>query len=110
MTVGNAGDRRAGRAVAQAYVQFPEGIAWDTPVVQLRDFEKTGELQPGERETVTVRFTRKDVSVWDTTTQDWVVPSPEGRYRFWVGGASDMLEVACYSDTLTCEEGLDSPV
>ena len=110
MTVTNAGAERAGRAVAQAYVQFPGGIAWDTPVVQLRDFEKTEELPPGGAEVVTLRFTRKDVSVWDVRAQNWVVPSLEGRYKFWVGGASDALEVACYSDTLTCEEGLESPV
>lgn len=87
---------------------------WDTPVMQLmqlRDFEKTGEeIPPGEGREVTLRFTRKDVSVWDVETQDWVVPSLEGRYRFWIGEASDRLWVACYSDTLRCEEGLDGPV
>lgn len=110
VTVTNSGTERAGKAVAQAYVQFPEDIPWDTPVVQLRDFEKTKELQPGDEQVLTLQFTRKDVSVWDVESQNWVVPSVEGRFKFWVGSASDSLEVACYSDTLKCEEGLESPV
>ena len=108
--VTNAGRERSGKAVAQAYVQFPEGGEWDTPVVQLRDFEKTEELVSGQSQTVSLQFTRKDVSVWDTVAQNWRVPDVEGRYRFWIGEASDKLALACYSDTLTCDDGLEPPV
>ncbi|KAH9904715.1 glycoside hydrolase family 3 protein [Xylariomycetidae sp. FL2044] len=104
VTVTNAGDTWAGKASAQLYLQFPTGIAYDAPTIQLRDFAKTGPLAPGESETVELRLTRKDLSVWDVTEQNWVVPSLEGRYSFWVGGASDDLGVVCYSDTLECEE------
>jgi hypothetical protein len=110
LTITNTGNTYPGKAVAQAYVQFPEGIEWDTPVIQLRDFEKTGTLAPGASEVVTLRLTRKDVSVWDVERQNWVVPDPEGRYRVWVGEGSDKLGVVCYSDTGICETGVKGPV
>lgn len=110
LAVTNAGSKYSGKAVVQAYVQFPEGISWDTPVIQLRDFEKTTELAPGGAEGVRLVLTRKDLSVWDVVGQNWVVPSPGGRYRVWVGEGSDRLFTVCYSDTLTCEAGVESPV
>ncbi|KAK3299320.1 glycoside hydrolase family 3 protein [Chaetomium fimeti] len=114
LTVTNAGERFAGKASVQAYLQFPEGGVYETPAVQLRDFEKTRELGPGESERVTVRLTRKDVSVWDVELQNWVVPGAEevggGRYTVWIGEASDKLFLACYTDTGECEDGLEPPV
>lgn len=103
----------AGKAVAQAYVQFPEASAnggFDTPVIQLRDFAKSATLAPGDSATLRLQLTRKDVSVWDTAAQNWVIPSPGGRYRVWVGQASDDLSVVCYTDTLACEDGAQGPV
>jgi hypothetical protein len=110
LTVTNTGGNYSGKAVVQAYVQFPEGIAWDTPVIQLRDFEKTASLAPGGSEGVTLRLTRKDVSVWDVVSQNWVVPDPQGRYRVWIGEGSDRLFTVCYSDSLQCDEGVTGPV
>lgn len=111
LTVTNNGTRFAGKAVVQAYVQFPSSSGWDTPVVQLRDFAKTGALAPGGgSEAVALALTRKDLSVWDVVSQNWVVPDPGGRYRVWLGEASDRLFTVCYSDTLTCEEGVEGPV
>ncbi|AEO56238.1 glycoside hydrolase family 3 protein [Thermothelomyces thermophilus ATCC 42464] len=106
------------RASVQAYVQYPPGIPYDTPPVQLRDFEKTPPLAPGESQTVTLRLTRKDVSVWDVELQNWVVPGATlggggkgpGRYTIWIGEASDQLFLACYTDTGKCEQGLEPPV
>jgi hypothetical protein len=109
LDVANTGGR-PGKAVAQLYVQFPAGIAFDTPVIQLRDFAKTGTLEPGETERVELRLTRKDVSVWDVVSQNWVVPDVGGDYGVWVGEASDRLNVRCGSATGVCEEGVQSPV
>lgn len=100
----------SGKAVAQAYVQFPGDSGYDTPVVQLRDFEKTDALAVGESQTLTLTFTRKDVSVWDVVEQNWVVPVVDGGYKFWIGSASDALYLACSADTLTCEGGQTPPV
>ncbi|TPX07137.1 uncharacterized protein E0L32_010938 [Thyridium curvatum] len=110
-TVTNAGDKHAGKAVVQAYVQFPEGTGYDTPVVQLRDFAKTAALKAGGGSAeVKLQLTRKDLSVWDVVSQNWVVPDLQGRYKIWIGESSDALFTACYTDTLKCESGLASPV
>jgi len=112
LTVRNTGSKFKGKAVAQAYVQYPSGIAYDTPVVQLRDFEKTRELAPGEEQEVVLQLTRKDLSVWDVVRQNWVVPGAEEEKRFtvWIGEASDKLGLACYTDTLKCEVDVKPPV
>ncbi|KAF2751699.1 glycoside hydrolase family 3 protein [Sporormia fimetaria CBS 119925] len=108
--VTNTGSR-PGKAVAQLYVQFPEGIEWDTPVLQLRDFAKTRELQPGESQVVELRLTRKDLSVWDTVRQNWVVPAGgEGEFGVWIGESSDLLRVRCGTGSGACEEGVVAPV
>lgn len=70
VTVTNTG-QRPGRAVTQLYVELPDSLGLDTPSRQLRQFEKTKVLKPGESETVTLDVTRKDVSVWDVVVQDW---------------------------------------
>jgi hypothetical protein len=110
VTVTNTGDEYAGKASVQLYLSYPDGIPYDTPIIQLRDFEKTAELAPGESETVELTLTRKDVSVWDVEIQDWVVPEVDGAYKVWVGAASDDLGVVCRTDELSCEDGVDSPV
>lgn len=110
VTVTNTGDDYAGKASVQAYLQFPEDSIYETPVIQLRDFEKTEELAPGESATVELTLTRKDVSVWDVELQDWVVPVVDGAYRVWIGAASDDLGVVCRVDGLECEDGVDGPV
>ncbi|KAF5027061.1 hypothetical protein F66182_830 [Fusarium sp. NRRL 66182] len=108
--VTNTGTKYSGKASVQAYIQFPDNNGWDTPVMQLRDFEKTAELAPGESETVRVTMTRKDLSVWDAEAQDWLIPEPDGEYRIWLGGASDALDAVCFSHDLSCEHGVDGPV
>lgn len=110
VTVQNTGDEFAGKASVQAYLQFPDNIGYDTPIIQLRDFEKTEELAPGETTTVTLTLTRKDVSVWDVVAQDWKVPAVDGGYRVWIGDASDSLSIVCHADTLKCETGVTGPV
>lgn len=108
--VTNTGTEHAGKASVQAYVQFPSGTDYDTPVIQLRDFEKTAELAPGDSETVELVLTRKDLSVWDVVTQDWLVPDVGGAYKIWIGAASDDLSVVCNVDGLECESGVTGPV
>ncbi|RWA03474.1 hypothetical protein EKO27_g11631, partial [Xylaria grammica] len=83
---------------------------FDTPVIQLRDFAKSDTLAPGESATLQLQLTRKDISVWDTTAQNWIVPNPTGRYGVWIGQASDDLSVVCYTDSLDCEGGAQGPV
>jgi hypothetical protein len=109
VSVTNTGSR-AGKAVAQLYIQFPSEVTVDTPVIQLRDFEKTRELEAGASQALTLRVTRKDLSVWDVVSQNWVVPAVEGDYGVWVGGASDDLHVRCGTASGSCEGDQESPV
>ncbi|KAF2021863.1 glycoside hydrolase family 3 protein [Aaosphaeria arxii CBS 175.79] len=110
VTVTNTGSRD-GRAVAQLYVQFPtQGVAFDTPIIQLRDFEKTKTLAGGESEVLKLKVTRKDLSVWDVVSQNWIVPNVSGDYGLWVGGSSDTLTLRCGTASGNCEDGVDSPV
>ncbi|KAJ4286123.1 hypothetical protein N0V90_013472 [Kalmusia sp. IMI 367209] len=109
VTVTNTG-KTAGKAVAQLYVQYPSGISFDTPIIQLRDFEKTKELAAGESQTVQLRVTRKDLSVWDVVSQNWIVPDVAGDYGIWIGDSSDTLKLRCGTKATTCTGGQASPV
>ncbi|EGX89658.1 beta-glucosidase 2 precursor [Cordyceps militaris CM01] len=108
--VTNVGATRSGKASVQAYLQFPEDAGYETPVIQLRDFEKTETLAPNGNATVELRLTRKDLSVWDTVIQDWVVPKVDGAYKVWLGEASDTLGTVCHVESMTCESGVKGPV
>ncbi|CEN61935.1 Putative Beta-1,4-glucosidase [Aspergillus calidoustus] len=94
VTVTNTG-HRPGRAVAQLYVQLPESLGLETPPRQLRQFEKTRILEPGESETVTLEVTRKDVSVWDVVVQDWKAPVRGEGVRIYVGESVLDERVVC---------------
>ena len=107
--VTNVGPRGySGRSVVQAYVQYPDDADLETPVIQLRDFAKTGTLAPGETETVELELTRRDLSVWDVVAQDWRM-FPGRPYQIWIGEASDSLGLVCRTDNMECEER-ESPV
>lgn len=103
VTVTNSGQKHSGRASVQAYLQFPKDAGYETPTIQLRDFEKTKVLAPGESTTIELQLTRKDLSVWDVEIQDWVVPVVDGAYSVWIGNASDDLIVRCDALGLKCE-------
>lgn len=63
--VKNTGTKKA-KEVVQLYLEFPPNTGYDTPIRQLRGFEKV-ELAAGEEKTVTLELTRKDLSVWDVS-------------------------------------------
>lgn len=103
--------RVAGKDVAMVFAQYPSDNPWDTPVIQLRAFEKTDTLAPGESEVVTLDITRKDLSIWDVVSQNWVIPmSSNAPFLFWIGGSSANLTLACDSLTSTCTDGRVPPV
>ena len=58
----------AGDEVAQLYI----GLGADEPPRVLRGFERLYNIAPGATATFTAELTRKDVSVWDTASQNWV--------------------------------------
>jgi beta-glucosidase len=101
----------AGKDVVMVFVQYPSDNPWDTPVIQLRAFEKTDTLAAGESEVVTLQITRKDLSTWDVITQNWIIPvSSSAPFLFWIGDSSANLTLACESLSGKCSDGRASPV
>lgn len=78
-TVANTGSV-SGAEVAQLYVGIPNG-----PVRQLRGFEKSV-LDAGASTTVSFSLTRRDLSTWDVTAQEWLLQ--EGSYNIYAGSSS----------------------
>ncbi|KAM0351161.1 hypothetical protein ACHAPU_002945 [Fusarium lateritium] len=84
-TVSNVGNR-SGEEVAQVYVAIP-----NSPPKQLRGFEKVKLEKEGSAE-IPFELTKRDLSVWDVVTQQWVLQS--GNYTVFVGGSSRDLPLA----------------
>ncbi|KAI0164574.1 glycoside hydrolase family 3 protein [Xylariaceae sp. FL1272] len=82
VTVANTG-AVAGAEVAQLYVGFPASA--NAPPKQLRGFEKAV-LDAGAETNVAFTVLRRDISIWDSTKQSWVVPA--GDFTFQVGSSS----------------------
>jgi beta-glucosidase len=86
--VTNKSDRK-GSTVPQLYISFPQDTTpQGTPVKVLRGFSK---VSVKARETKTVRFElmRRDLSYWDTTTKQWVIP--KGVFTLMAGFSSKDL-------------------
>lgn len=76
----------------QLYLSLPKGTAQEaSPINVLRGFEKVY-LQPGESRNVTFQLTRRDISHWDVTGQQWMIPS--GLMQAHVGFSSRDFRVA----------------
>ncbi|KAB8068393.1 putative beta-glucosidase E [Aspergillus leporis] len=107
--VANTGTR-AGQTVIQAYVSFPADVVEDGDLIEvpedgseekmtfarqkeaiefpdrvLRNFTKIA-LGPGEKKTVELTFSRKDLSYWSSREQNWVMPN--GDFQIWIGQSS----------------------
>lgn len=93
------------------FAQYPSDNPWDTPIIQLRAFEKTATLAPSESETLTLEISRKDISIWDVVRQNWVIPvSATEPFLFWIGNSSAGLTLACESLSGSCGDGRSPPV
>ncbi len=84
----NTGDR-AGAEVAQVYVgELPTEVP--TPPRQLAGFARV-ELDPGQRQRVTIEVDRQSLSYWDEAANAWV--TPRGRVPVYVGSSSRDLRL-----------------
>lgn len=83
-TIKNTG-KVAGEEVVQLYISL--GGPNDAPVV-LRNFEKVS-INPGQSVTVSMDVTRRDLSNWDTKSQNWVITP--FRKSLFVGSSSRKL-------------------
>ncbi|KAI0839521.1 glycoside hydrolase family 3 protein [Hypoxylon sp. FL0890] len=83
--VTNTGNR-TGSTVPQLYVSFPQDTTPEgTPVKVLRGFNKVS-LDAGETSIVQFELARRDLSYWDISTKQWVIP--EGEFTFMAGFSS----------------------
>ncbi|MFC4102557.1 beta-glucosidase [Paenibacillus xanthanilyticus] len=81
--VNNDGERD-GKAVPQLYVAFPSETG--EPPAQLKNYAKVS-VASGQTVTVDLILNARAFSVWDTSTDQWVVPA--GAFRILVGESSE---------------------
>ena len=82
-TVTNTG-MQAGAAVAQLYVATPFSVPGVTlPAKRLEGFQKTGLLQPGQSQAVSLTVKVPDLAFWNQQAAKWVVY--DGPYQFQLG-------------------------
>lgn len=62
----------SGAAVPQLYLSYPEEA--NAPVRSPRGFEKVA-LSASTSGTLNFSLTRRDLSYWDTTAQQWTLPA-----------------------------------
>lgn len=79
-----------GAHVTQLYLELPSTIT-SSPHKMLRGFEKVT-LQPEECTAVKFQLTRKDMSIWDTESQQWILQT--GTYMIYISSSSRKVEVS----------------
>jgi beta-glucosidase len=84
VTVKNIGSI-AGREVVQLYVSAPASKI-DKPKSELKGFDKTRLLNPGESETITMALNARDLSSFNTAASAWIADA--GKYDVLIGASS----------------------
>jgi len=93
-TVKNTG-KVSGKEVVQLYISAPSGSI-DKPVQELKAFDKTKLLQPGESQHFTFRITAADLASYHTGKSQWI--SDAGRYVVKLGVSSrDIRQTATFN-------------
>lgn len=85
LQVKNVG-KASGKEVVQLYVSAPSNASLTKPEKELKDFTKTGELKPGESQTVTLKVAVSDLASYDEAHHSWLVD--EGEYQFKISASS----------------------
>lgn len=81
VTVRNEGSF-AGREVVSLYYSAPEGRL-KKPLRELGAYGKTGELKPGEQETIILTLPMENMASWDTDNASWILE--KGDYVIYIG-------------------------
>lgn len=82
--VTNIGAKYAGKEVVQVYAALPDGRL-EKEYRRLCAFAKTGELAPGDAQTLTLSFSTQDLACFDEEQSAWVLE--QGHYGIYVGNA-----------------------
>jgi beta-glucosidase len=88
--------KRAGKEIIQLYVSAPAGPGLDKPEKELKAFAKTGELEPGETETVTLTVNAADLASYSEDACAWIVDG--GNYKFLIGASSQDIKAMLTAD------------
>lgn len=80
VTVKNTG-KVAGKQVVELYVSAPAGKL-EKPACELKAFTKTKELNPGESQIITMKYTNYDLASYDEEIQSWVTDGGEYSAKF----------------------------
>ena len=90
-SVQNTG-QRSGREVAQVYVSAPRS-SLAGPAAELRAFAKSRQLEPGQKQTLSLELSARDLAYFDAKTASWRVEA--GEYTLRVGAsAADIRQTA----------------
>lgn len=90
--VTNTGECK-GKEVVQCYVLPPKSLDVIRPVKELKGFEKV-ELEVGESKTVEFTLDKRSFAYFNTTINDWYVPS--GDYEIVVGKSSRDIQLSAH--------------
>ncbi len=85
VSVKNVGEA-AGREVVQVYVSAPT-VKLDKPALELKAFDKTDVLTPGQVEKLSVELTASNLASFDSERSAWIVEP--GTYQVKVAASSD---------------------
>ena len=77
-----------GKEVAQLYSAAPKGEV-EKPALELKAFQKTHLLEPGESEIVQISVPESDLGYYDTASSSWKLDP--GTYRFLIGKNVDEI-------------------
>jgi beta-glucosidase len=92
LKVKNAG-KVDGDEIVQAYISFPASAG--EPPKLLRGFEKVS-IKAGKSSSVSIEFTKTELSIWDVASASWVIPS--GKFTVQIGASSrDIRAKATFS-------------
>jgi beta-glucosidase len=85
----------AGKEVVELYLSAPANKL-DKPESELKGFEKTALLKPGESQTVMFELDKRSLASFDTNTSSWIAEA--GNYTVKVGASSkDIRQSATFS-------------
>ncbi len=88
-SVKNTG-KTSGKEIVQVYISAPEGEL-EKPALELRAFQKTELLKPGETAQLTFTISPYQYSSYDTKSSSWVLEA--GEYVLKVGASSQDISV-----------------